>query len=70
MRRIQGVEAFGDSSSPLWTSVQNFAEIVPGEPPPSEALNARVVAKYSDFGPVGGYISRTVQDTASGTIND
>jgi len=28
------------------------------------------VAKYSDFGPVEGYISRKVQDTASGTIND
>jgi len=26
------------------------------------ALNARGVAKYSDFGPVDGYISETVQD--------
>jgi len=25
-------------------------------------LNARGVAKYSDFGPVEGYISLTVQD--------
>jgi len=25
-------------------------------------LNARVVAKYSDFGPIEGYISETVQD--------
>ena len=25
--------------------------------PPSEALNARGVAKYSDFGPIEGYIS-------------
>jgi len=33
-------------------------------------LNARGVAKYSDFGPVEGYISETVQETASGTIND
>ena len=40
--------------------------------PPSQALNARGVAKYRDFGPVEGYrpISRTLQDTASGTIND
>jgi len=25
-------------------------------------LNARGVAKYSDFGPIEGYISETVQD--------
>ena len=25
-------------------------------------LNARVVAKYSDFGPIEGYILETVQD--------
>jgi len=37
---------------------------------PSVRLNARWVAKYSEFGPVEGYISGTVQDTASGTIND
>jgi len=29
---------------------------------PSEGLNARGVAKYSDFGPIEGYISETVQD--------
>jgi len=51
--------------------MQNFTDIIPGvgEPPPSE-LNARGVAKYSDVGHVEGYISETVQDTASGTIND
>ena len=38
--------------------------------PPPDALNPRGVAKYSDFWPVEGYISRTAQDTASGTIND
>ena len=32
-----------------------------GTPPPGE-LNTRVVAKYSDFGPIEGYISETVQD--------
>ena len=32
-----------------------------GTPPPGE-LNTRGVAKYSDFGPVDGYISETVQD--------
>jgi len=30
--------------------------------PPSAALNARGVAKYSDFGPMEGYIWKTVQD--------
>ena len=33
-----------------------------GTPPPGE-LNTRGVAKYSDFGHIGGYISETVQDT-------
>ena len=55
-------------SDPL-TSKQNFREIVPEEPLRRE-LNARGVAKYSDFGPVEGDISETVQDTTSGTIND
>jgi len=44
------------------TSIENFTEIVPrGTPPPGE-LNTRVVAKYSDFGPIDGYIWETVQD--------
>jgi len=30
--------------------------------PPPEELNTRVVVKYSDFGPIEGYISETVQD--------
>ena len=49
--------------------MQNFKEIIPGEPH-RRGLNARGVAKYSHFGPVEGYISETVQDTASSTIND
>jgi len=49
--------------------MQNFTEIVPGEPL-RRGLNAGGVAKYSDIGHVEGYISETVQDTASGTIND
>jgi len=47
------------SSHPL-TSVQNFTEIIP-EKPLRRRLNARGVAKYSDFGHVEGYISETVQ---------
>ena len=44
------------------TSTENFTEIVMtrGTPPPGE-LNTRWVAKYSDFGPIDGYISETVQ---------
>jgi len=49
--------------------MQNFTKIVPGEPI-REGLNARQVAKYRDVGHVEGSISETVQDTASGTIND
>jgi len=30
--------------------------------PPARVLNARGVAKYSDFGPIEGFISETVQD--------
>ena len=30
---------------------------------PSEELNPIGVAQYSDFGPIEGYISETVQDT-------
>jgi len=43
------------------TSTENFMEIVPGEPLRRE-LNTRGVAKYSDFGPIEGYMSETVQD--------
>jgi len=32
-------------------------------------LNARGVAKYSDFGPIEGYISETVQDRRYVSIN-
>ena len=44
-----------------WPLYKNFTEIVPGEPL-HLGLNARGVAKYSDFGPIGHYISETVQD--------
>jgi len=43
------------------TSTENFTEIVPGKPPPPGELNTRGVAKYSNFGPIDGYISETVQ---------
>jgi len=43
-------------------------EIVPGEPL-RRGLNQRVVQKFSDFGPLQGYISETVQDRRYVTIN-
>ena len=43
------------------TSTENFTEIVPGEPLRRWELNTGV-AKYSDFGPIDGYISETVKD--------
>jgi len=49
--------------------MQNITEIVPWEAL-HRRLNARVVATYSDYEPVEGYISETVQDMASNTIND
>jgi len=51
------------------TNVQKFTEIVPGEPL-RRGLDARGVAKYSDVGHVEGYISETMQDTASYTVSD
>jgi len=36
----------------------------PKETPPSGELNPRGVAKYSNFEPIKGYISETVQDRA------
>ena len=53
----QGVEAFGNISSPLCTLATSDlrAKFYGGSPrgtPPSGALNARGVSKYSDFRPV------------------
>jgi len=43
------------------TCNENFGDRPRGTAPPGE-LNTRGVAKYSDFGPIDGYISDTVQD--------
>jgi len=48
--------------------MQKFTDIILGEPM-RHGLNERGVAKYSDGGHTEGYISETVQDTASGTFN-
>ena len=51
------------------TFTENFTEIVPGELLREGELNTRGVAKYSDFGPIDGYISETVQDRRQVSIN-
>jgi len=48
--------------------MQNFTEIIPEEPL-RWGLNARGVAKYSDVGPVEGYL-RNSERYGLGTIND
>ena len=50
------------------TTTQNFTEIVSAESLRRE-LYPRGVAKYSVVRHGEGYISETVQDTASGTID-
>jgi len=65
--RYSGVSNFRRYFYGIWylrhplTSTKNFTEIAPRGTPPSGELNARGVAKYSDFGPIEGYISETVQ---------
>jgi len=65
----QPVEIFSNISTPfgtlgiLWHLPKILRRSSQGTPPSGGgALNARGVAKYSDFGPIGGYISETVQD--------
>ena len=50
------------SGHPL-TCTEKFYGDRPRGTPPSDELNPRGVAKYSDFEPIEGYISETVQDT-------
>jgi len=44
----------------VWVKFYGYTDI--REMPPSGELNTRRVAEYSDFGPIGRYISETVQD--------
>jgi len=71
VRRTQPVEIFGNVSMPFGTlikdhpltSTENFTEMVVGEPLLRRGGGKRKrLAKYSDFGPIEGYISETVQD--------
>jgi len=70
VRRTQPVEIFAIFLLHLvpWPSIdihEKFYENCPRGTPPSEGrggLNAKGVAKYSDFGPIEGYILETVKD--------
>jgi len=67
---MQPVEIFGNVSTPFGTFAictdihGKFYGDSPRGTPLSECggLNARGVAKYSDFGPIEGYILETVHD--------
>jgi len=62
----QAIEIFGNVSTPcgtlaicdLWITILRRSS--QGNPFVG-GLNRRGVAKYSDFGPIGGYISKTMQ---------
>ena len=63
----QRIEIFGNVSTPfntlvIWRHPGKFYGDRPRGTPPSGELNTRGVAVYSDFGPIGRYISETVQD--------
>ena len=69
VRPTQAVQIFGNISTALGTMPSadihwKFHGDRPrGTHPPGQLkLNTRGVAKYSDFGPIDGYISETVQD--------
>jgi len=63
----QTVEIFGNISMTFgtWPSIDMHEKFYGDRPRgtlPSGELNTRGVAKYSDFGPIEGYISETLQD--------
>jgi len=67
VRPTQSVEIFGNVSTPFCTLAvrwhpRKFYEDRPRGTPPSGGLNARKVAKYSDFAAAESHISATVQD--------
>ena len=66
MHPTQAAEIFGNVSMPFGTlAIRSHAWKIfgdrPREPLRRGSLNARGVVKYSDFGPIEGYISETVQ---------
>ena len=72
VRPTQTIEIFRNVSRVRWPSVDIQVKFYGDRPrgtPPSGELNRRGVAEYSDFGPIDGYISETVQDRRYVTIN-
>ena len=71
MHPTQAVVIFGNFSTAFGTLAildiheKFYGDRQRGTPPPGE-LNTRGVVKYSDFGPIDGYISVTVQDRRYG----
>jgi len=71
VRPTQAVQIFGNIStaSGTWPSVEIHGKFYGDRqrrtPPPGE-LNTRGVAKYSDFGPIDGYISTRSPSIAEG----
>jgi len=64
VRTTQVVQIFGNISTALGTLAicwKFHGDRPRGTPPPGD-LNTRGVAKYSDFRPIDGYSSKTVQD--------
>jgi len=53
--------AFGTLAIHVYTHKKSYGDRPMGTPSGGE-LNTRGVVKYSDFGPIEGYISETVQD--------
>ena len=60
VRPTQAVQNFGNISTALGTLAIHRDH--PRETHSPGELNTRGVAKYSDLGPIDGYISETVQD--------
>ena len=74
VRPTQPVEIFGNVSTPSGTGPLVYLQVKfygdrPRGTPLSRGLNARGVAEYSDYGPLDGYISQTVQDMRKVSIN-
>ena len=67
VRPTQAVQIFGNISMALGTfghpltSTENFTDIVPGNPSAGRVKPKRG-SQVSDFGPIDGCISETVQD--------
>ena len=73
MRPTQAVQIFSNISTALGPSIdihiKFYGDHLRGTPPPGE-LNTRGVTKYSDFGPIDGYISETVQDIGGKLVQE